>query len=238
MEKEIEALLANHTWEVVTLPTGKKPIGCKWVFKVKLKADGSLERCKARLVAQGYTQKYGIDYDETFSPVVKMATVRCIIAVAANMNWDIYQLDVNNAFLHGDLHEEVYMRMPEGIPNPENKVCKLTKSLYGLKQASKQWFAKLHSELQKQGFIQSKNDYSLFIKKHEGYITLAAVYVDDILLTGNHLPTITALKKHLNDVFSIKDLGILSYFLGIEVGYMSDGVILTQKKFTKSLLAS
>ncbi|XP_056692275.1 uncharacterized mitochondrial protein AtMg00820-like [Spinacia oleracea] len=105
MEKEIEALLNNQTWEMVDLPPGKRPIGCKWVFKVKLKADGTLERCKARLVAQGYTQKFGIDFEETFSPVVKMATVRCIIALAASRKWVIFQLDVNNAFLHGDLHE-------------------------------------------------------------------------------------------------------------------------------------
>lgn len=136
MEKEIEALLNNHTWEVVTLPPGKRPIGCKWVFKVKLKTDGTLERCKARLVAQGYTQKYGINFEETFSLVVKMATVRCIIALAASMKWTVYLLDVNNVFLHGDLHEEVYMKMPQGIPNPDNKVCRLRKSLYGLKHAS------------------------------------------------------------------------------------------------------
>ncbi|XP_056692274.1 uncharacterized mitochondrial protein AtMg00810-like [Spinacia oleracea] len=128
------------------------------------------------------------------------------------------------------------MKVPEGISNPENKVCKLRKSLYGLKQASRQWFAKLHTELLKQGFAQSKNDYSLFIKKTEHHITLAAVYVDDILLTGNHLPTIDALKAHLHAVFSIKDLGVMNYFLGIEVGYLSNGVVLTQKKFTKSLL--
>ncbi|XP_056688834.1 uncharacterized mitochondrial protein AtMg00810-like [Spinacia oleracea] len=129
------------------------------------------------------------------------------------------------------------MKMPEGIPNPGIKVCRLTKSLYGLKQASRQWFAKLHGELQKQGFVQSKNDYSLFIKRDSTYITLAAVYVDDILLIGNHVPTINSLKKHLDAVFSIKDLGVMSYFLGIEVGYLPDGVVLTQKKFTKSLLA-
>lgn len=121
----------------------KKPIGCKWVFKVKLHADGSLERCKARLVAKGFNQKFGIDYLETFFPVVKMQIVRCIISLAASKKWHLHQLDVNNTFLHEDLYEEVYMTPPEGYYNPFNKVCRLRKSLYGLKQASRQWSAKL-----------------------------------------------------------------------------------------------
>ena len=236
MNKEIHALIKNNTWDIVDLPPGKKAIGCKWVYKVKLKPDGTLERCKARLVAQGYTQKFGVDYEETFSPVIKMTTIRALIAIAASKGWDIFQLDVNNAFLHGDLHEEVYMRMPKGIENPGNKFCKLNKSLYGLKQASRQWFFKLHTVLLHQGFVQSKQDYSLFIKKRGSDITIVAVYVDDILVTGTNPNDIQTLKAHLDTIFSIKDLGILHYFLGIEVSYSQAGIILTQKKFTKSLL--
>lgn len=143
MEKEIQALNANETWDLVPLPKGKKAIGSKWVYKVKLNSDGSLERCKARLVAKGYSKKYGIDYKETFSPIVKMGTIRMLLALAASKKWDIFQLDVDNAFLHGTLSEEVYKRVPAGVPNPHNLVCRLRKSLYGLKQASREWNATL-----------------------------------------------------------------------------------------------
>ena len=143
MEAEIDTPKNNDTWIEVDLPPGKRAISSKWVFKVKLKEDGSLKRYKARLVIRGNTQKHGIDYTKTFSPVVKMTTIRTIITLAAARKWPLYQIDVNNAFLYGELYEEVYMKMPEGISNPCNKVCKLKKSLYGLKQASRQWHSKL-----------------------------------------------------------------------------------------------
>ena len=129
MNKVIQAFFENRTWEVICLPLGKKVIGSKWVFKVKLKSDGTLERFKARLVAKGFNQKYGIDFEETFSPEIKMTTIRCLLAVAANSKWMVHQLDVNNAFFHGDLYEEAYMKFPEGMPNSDNKVCLLKEIL-------------------------------------------------------------------------------------------------------------
>lgn len=144
MNVEIKALQDNSTWELTDLPPGKTLIGCKWVYKIKLRVDGSVESYKARLVAKGYTQQLGIDYIETFSPVARLTTIRTFLAVAASRAWHIHQLDINNAFLHGDLDEEVYMVLPPGFQGEKpNQLCRLLRSLYGLKQASQQWNAKL-----------------------------------------------------------------------------------------------
>ena len=237
MQKEFDALHANNTWILTPFPVGKKPISCKWVYKTKYKVDGSLERCKARLVIRGFTQKEGIDYNETFSPVVKMTTIRSLLATAAKKKWPIYQLDVNNAFLHGDLDEEIYMKPPPGLSvSSPNIVCKLQKSLYGLKQASRQWYAKLSDTLRILGFQQSKNDYSLFHKLKDSTTVLLAVYVDDIVVTGNDPEEVTKLKTLFDDTFKIKDLGDLHYFLGIENIKASNGLIMTQRKFAIELI--
>lgn len=155
MNQELKALKDNRTWSLVDLLAGKTPIGCKWVFKIKYKANGEVERYKARLVAKGYNQIAGLDYQKTFSPVVKVVTVRVVITLAAANRWNLYQMDVYNAFLQGDLTEEVYMCLPQGFPSQVEKVCRLHKSLYGLKQASRQWNLKLTEALINSGFVQS-----------------------------------------------------------------------------------
>ena len=229
MQAEIHVLQANNTWIEVDLPLGKRVINSKWVYKIKLKADGSLERYKARMVIRGNTQKEGIDYTEIFSPLVKMTTIRTVIALAAIRKWSFYQLDVNNAFLHGDLYEEVYMKTPEGLHNPNNKVRKLQKSLYGMKQASQQWHSKLANFLKPQGYTQFKHDYSLFLRHSRTHLTIAAVYVDDILLTGSNPIKIQSLKQSLDSTFGIKDLGQLHYFLGFEVSHHPKALLLLRE---------
>ncbi|CAN1263655.1 Retrovirus-related Pol polyprotein from transposon TNT 1-94 [Linum perenne] len=238
MDSELTSLHKTQTWSLVPLPHGKKPIGCKWVYKIKYKADGSIERYKARLVAKGYTQTAGIDYVETFAPVAKMTTVRVLLSIAAIKGWELHQLDVNTAFLHGDLYEEVYMSPPPGlILSAPNLVCKLNKSLYGLKQASRQWNFKLTEFLLGSGYSQSKCDYSLFTKSVNGLFIAVLVYVDDIIITGTDLPTIQSLKTQLDKAFTIKDLGSLKYFLGLEIARSSKGISVCQRKYALEILS-
>jgi len=237
MANEIVALEENHTWIVTDLPPGKHPIGCKWVYKIKYKADGSVERYKARLVAKCYTQNEGLDYHETFSPVAKMTTVRTLLAIAAAKHWFLHQLDVNNAFLHGDLDEEVYMELPPGFRTKgESKVCRLTKSLYGLKQASRQWFSKFSTFLVDLGFIQSKADYSLFTRTHGTSFIALLVYVDDIAIASNDLVAVKSLIGTLNDRFRLKDLGDLKFFLGLEITRSTKGISVSQRKYCLEIL--
>ncbi|GKF95480.1 ribonuclease H-like domain-containing protein, partial [Tanacetum coccineum] len=161
MNAEMDALYRNNTWDIVDLLVGRKAIGSKRVWKIKYKSDEEIKRYKARVVAKGFNQREGIDFDETFSPVVKIVTVRCLINLAVQSGWSLFQMDINNAFLYGDLNEFVYMTLPPGyFSTNETKVCKLNKSLYGLKQAPRQWNAKLTSALLENDFVQSKSDYS------------------------------------------------------------------------------
>lgn len=239
MQNEIQALEDNKTWKLVELPKDKKAIGCRWVYKIKYKADGKVERFKARLVAKGYNQKEGFDYQETFSPVVKMATVRSVVSIAAANHWQIHQMDVYNAFLQGDLYEEVYMNPPEGFSGNtgNNQVCRLFKSLYGLKQASRQWNIKFTTTLTDSGFQQSTRDYSLFTKRKDDKLMVILIYVDDLLLTGNDSNMIQETKEILQHAFKIKDLGELRYFLGLEFGRNKDGILIHQRKYALELIA-
>ncbi|KAL0320385.1 UNVERIFIED_CONTAM: Retrovirus-related Pol polyprotein from transposon RE2 [Sesamum radiatum] len=183
MQSEIEALEKNETWEVVQAPSDKKTTGCCWVYKLKLKPDGSIERYKVRLVAKGYNQIEGEDYTDCFAPVAKAVTIRLFLVVATSKGWPIHHLDVNNASLYGSL-ETIYMEPPAGYEILPGHVCKLTKSLYGLKQASRQWNKKFTEKIEEFGFVQSKNDYCLFTKEVAGGQITLLVYVDDILVAA------------------------------------------------------
>jgi hypothetical protein len=192
---------------------------------------------KARLVTKGYNQVEGLDYFDTYSPVAKLTTVRTVIALSAINNWHIHQLDVNNAFLHGDLQEDVYMTVPQGvITSKPNQVCKLQKSLYGLKQPSRKWYEKLTSLLLAHQYTQSTSDHSLLIKKSATTFTVMLVYVDDVIIAGNSLLECQHIKSILHTAFKIKDLGQLKYFLGLEVAHSSKGISLCQRKYCLDLL--
>lgn len=239
MQEEIKALEDNHTWKLVPLPPGKIPIGCKWVYNVKFKANCEIERYKARLVAKGYNQKAGLDYQDTFSPVVKIVTVRSVLSIAAASGWHIHQLDVYNAFLQGYLFDEVYMTLPEGFSSQGEKsglVRRLVKSMYGLKQASRQWNVKLTDALLDSGFIQSSFDHSLFTKRHNEHIVVVLVYVDDMLVAVNDLKLIEQTMAELYAKFKIKDLRTLRYFLGIEFSRSSKGILMNQRKYALEMI--
>uniref|UniRef100_A0A251TUQ9 Putative zinc finger, CCHC-type n=1 Tax=Helianthus annuus TaxID=4232 RepID=A0A251TUQ9_HELAN len=238
MHKELDALYKNNTWSLVPRPVNRHVVGSKWLFRTKYHSDGSVERHKARLVAQGFSQFPGIDYSHTFSPVVKASTVRIILSLAILNDWRLHQLDVNNAFLHGHLNECVYMEQPPGFINPNfpNHVCKLNKALYGLKQAPRAWFHRLSTFLISNGFKCSRADPSLFIFKRDNCIMYLLVYVDDLILTGNQDNVLRSFINRLHNEFAIKDLGELNYFLGLEVTYTSNGLFLNQSKYASDIL--
>ena len=237
MGTEVVALEANRTWDVVDLPTGKRAIGCKWVYTVKYRADGTIERFKARLVVLGNKQVEGVDYKETFAPVAKMGTVRLFLDVATKRGWDVHQMDVHNAFLHGDLAEEVYMKLPPGFHSKDStKVCRLRKSLYGLRQAPRCWFAKLTTALTTYGFKQCKSDYSLFTFTKGAVNIQILIYVDDLIITGNQPKEVEFFKRYLASCFKMKDLGLLRYFLGIEVARNKTGMYLSQRKYALEII--
>ena len=174
-------------WELIDLPKEKRAVGCKWVFTMKFKSDGSLERYKAHLVVKGFTQTYGIDYSETFAPVAKLNTVRVLLSIDVNSDWQLQQLGMKNDFLNGDLKEEVFMDAPPGFEDKfGSKVCKLKKSLYELKQSPRPWFEKFTSSVKRQGYSRAQADHTLFFRRSsEGRISILIVYVDDIILTND-----------------------------------------------------
>ncbi|KAH9650127.1 retrovirus-related pol polyprotein from transposon RE1 [Citrus sinensis] len=214
MKAGYDALMRNKTWELIPVIDQMKIVGNKWVFKVKQRADGSVERFKARLVAKGYHQTPGLDFNETFSPVIKTATIRIILSLAVMKNWGIMQVDVNNAFLNGELLEDVFMEQPEGFVDAKksNYVCKLKKALYGLKQAPRAWFEKLRTTLTECGFHNSKSDTSMFILRQKSEVCFVLVYVDDILITGSSESLVNDVINDLNTRFALKILGPLNYF--------------------------
>lgn len=240
MTVEYNALVKNGTWSLVPCPTNVNVVGCKWIYRTKRKSDGSIERHKARLVAQGFSQQAGKDFFETFSPVVKPTTIRLVLSIALSNQWCLRQLDINNAFLNGELSEVVYMRQPKGFEDSHHPdhVCQLRKALYGLKQAPRAWFTKLKHYLVTQGFRACQSDTSLFVHHSAAATIYILVYVDDLIITGTDSGLINNFIINLNKVFALKDQGELHYFLGLQITRTSSGVQLTQEGYVRDILES
>ena len=241
MQGEIESLHRNEVWNLVAPPKDRKIINCKWVFKRKRGENGTVECYKARLVACGYTQKPGLDYEETFSPVVRFESVRSVLALAAHFKMKLHQMDVKTTFLNGELSEEVYMSQPEGfkVKGKENYVCQLKRSIYGLKQSPRCWNTTLDIQLQSMGFTQTKGDPCLYVSTDRDPVIIA-VYIDDILIAAVTDEKISEVKSAITERFDVKDMRELSYFLGIKVvqDCKANSIWIGQPNYIESLISS
>ncbi|GJU16395.1 ribonuclease H-like domain-containing protein [Tanacetum coccineum] len=238
MLDEYNALITNGTWVLVPHPANVNVVRSIWLFKHKFNADGSLSRYKARLVANGPSQQQGIDCDETFSPVVKPATIRTVLILAVSREWPIHQLDVKNAFLHGHLTETVYMHQPPGFVDSVHPdyVCHLQRSLYGLKHAPRAWFQRFASFVTRIGFQHNKTDTSLFVFHRGPDVSYLLLYVDDIILTTSSITFLQRIISLLHGEFAMTDLGSLNYFLGVSAQRTASGMFLSQSKFAVEIL--
>ncbi|KAJ0798162.1 putative RNA-directed DNA polymerase [Helianthus annuus] len=239
MQAEFSALQQNETWELVPRPIDRPVIRCMWLFRHKFKSDGSLERYKARLVVNGKSQTVGVDCEDTFSPVVKPATIRTVLSIAVSRSWPIHQLDVKNAFLHGHLNETVFMHQPPGFVDRRypNFVCRLKRSLYGLKQAPRAWYTRFATYVMSHGFSNSKCDNSLFIYTRGSQTAYLLLYVDDIILTASSNELLQDIINKLSREFAMTDLGPLHHFLGIKVTRSDRGLFLDQSQYAKDIIS-
>lgn len=238
MAAEFDALQRNRTWRLVDRPPGANVVTGKWIFKHKLHPDGTLERYKARWVVRGFTQRAGVNFGETFSPVVKPATIRTVLTIAASRGWHTKQLDVSNAFLHGHLREHVLCQQPPGFVDAErpDAVCLLDKSLYGLRQAPRAWYTRFAEFVIKIGFRATQSYSSLFVYHRDGDIAYLLLYVDDIVLTGSSSRLLCSIVDQLRTEFAICDMGAVNFFLGIDVQRTADGFYLSQHQYAEDIL--
>ena len=237
----MDSLANNKTWDLVELPKSRKMVGCKWVYKLKKGADDTVPKYKARPVAKRFSQKAGIDFHEIFSPIVKLVSIRILLALVALYDLELEQLDVKTTFLHGDLEEKKFMEQPEGFVQNRNKrfVCKLKKSLYGLRQSPRQWYKKFDSFMVSQNFTRSEYDHCVYFKKLENDMFIILVlYVDDILVASKSMFEISMLKAQLARTFDMKDLGAANQILGMQIhrDRKNGKLWLSQKKYVEKIL--
>jgi hypothetical protein len=235
-------LECSGTWSTFSRPEGKNIVGSKWVYRIKRKSDNTVDKYKARLVARGFTQIYGVDYFDTYSPVAKMASFRTILAIAARNDWDIESFDFNGAYLNGTLSEdeEIYMQEPPGYETQgEHSVKRLHKSLYGLKQAGRKWYEALSRALADLGFRASTADPGVFLTKSDNHTLILTIHVDDCILTGSSPELISKYKQKFNDRYTLTDLGPVHWFLGIKItrDRSARTISLSQTSYIDSILA-
>ncbi|GJW54778.1 zinc finger, CCHC-type containing protein [Tanacetum coccineum] len=236
---EMDSIMGNNTWVLTDLPPGCRPLGCKWIFKRKLKVDGTVEKFKARLVIQDFKQKSGIDYFDTYAPVARISTIRLLIAMASIHNLIIHQMDVKTAFLNGELEEEVYMNQSLGfiLSGNENKVYKLVKSLYRLKQEPKQWHQKFDEVVLSNGYLLNQDDKCLHSKfDASGKGVIICLYVDDMLIFGTDQVQVDLTKEFLSLRFSMKDMGEADVILGIRIKHESNGISISQSHYIEKVM--
>ena len=238
MHQELHQFVRNDVWELVPRPKDTHVIGTKWIFKNKTDKDGEVVRNKSRLVAQGYTQVEGIDFDESFAPVARLESIRILLSIACIMNFKLYQMDMKSAFLNGFLNEEVFVEQPKGFQDPHfpDHVLRLKKALYGLKQAPRAWYDRLTTYLVDHGFKRGQADRTLFVKRDEKSLLVAQVYVDNIVFGSiiDHLAQ--EFSEEMKREFEISMVGELNYFLGLQVKQRKDGIFISQDKYAKNLV--
>lgn len=239
-DSEINSLLKADTYTLVPRPTDRNVIGNKMVLKIKRGKDGTIIKFKCRLVAKGYLQRYGVDYVDTYAPVARLPSIRALIALTAHHDLELHQMDVKSAYLNGDLEEEIFMEQPEGyvIPGKEHLVCKLQKSLYGLKQAGRTWHHKIDVTLKGRGFAALEADHCIYVRRQLGSIIIIALYVDDLLIAASRLADLSQFKQNLAAEFDMEDLGEASFILGIELQRDRNArtISITQSAYVTTLL--
>ncbi|KAJ9539198.1 hypothetical protein OSB04_031931 [Centaurea solstitialis] len=238
MQEELAEFIKNNVWLLVPRPRKRTIIGSKWIFRNKLDEIGTIIRNKARLVAQGYRQEEGIDYDETFAPVARLEAIRLFLAFAAHMNFKVYQMDIKNAFLNGKLNEEVYVAQPPGFVDPKfpDHVYKLNKALYGLKQAPRAWYDTLSTFLLSKGFVRGKIDSTLFLKKYPKHILLVQIYVDDIIFGSTNPKLCEKFELLMKSEYKMSMMGELTFFLGLQIKQSEKGIFINQGKYVHEML--
>ncbi|KAL9256460.1 Copia protein-like protein [Drosera capensis] len=239
MQKELESIEKNNTWTLTELPPGHKVIGLKWVFKLKKDSEGRVIKHKARLVAKSYVQRQGIDIKEVFAPVAKLDTIRLILAFAANRSWKVHHMDVKSAVLNGELEEEVYITQPEGfeVQGQKHLVYRLSKALYGLRQAPRAWNTRLDKSLKEFGFTRCSQEQAVYTRGEGDIALIVGVYVDDLIMTGGNTGEVKNFKKQMMTEVEMSDLGLLSYCLGIEVEQKEGWIKLKQSAYAKKILS-